>query len=190
MKYLIILNNEKKKKILKKLRISNCPWALESIHTSSQDNFPLSEVLFCFVLFLTLKLVKLKKSFDILSHLIFEVDRPHVSPRMLQSGKSRAGEFKRLAQGNFANICRDLVPRLVSYIVQGSFCYSCLGTAFWRCRDLWWGFWKSGFWLYWKLPVWLWTRHCNLSGPLFLPWSSERLDCVFSEALLVLWQTT
>lgn len=70
---------------------------------------------FCFVLFLTLNLVKLKKSFDILSHLIFEVDRPHVLPLMLQSGKSRAGEFKRLAQGNFANICRDLIPRLVSY---------------------------------------------------------------------------
>lgn len=96
-------------------RISNCPWALESIHTSSQENFPLSEVLFCFVLFLTLNLVKLKKSFDILSHLIFEVDRPHVLPLMLQSGKSRAGEFKRLAQGNFANICRDLILRLVSY---------------------------------------------------------------------------
>lgn len=74
---------------------------------------------FCFVLFLTLNLVKLKKSFHILSHLIFEVDRPHILPLMLQSGKSRAGKFKRLAQGNFANIWVSYNPGLLLLQLSG-----------------------------------------------------------------------
>ena len=136
--------------------------------------------------FFNLSLIKFLKAFShIISFdlpMIFEAGRPHILPLMLQSGKGKALEFKWLAQGNFANVYQDIVPRLWN-CSQGSFYHTGLGTA---SRNSWRGFWKSEFWLYWKPSAWPWTWHYNLSGPQFPSQLSERLDHMFSEAPSVL----
>lgn len=38
---------------------------------------------------------------------MFQVDKAHMLLLVLQSGKSKAHEVKRLATGNFANVCQD-----------------------------------------------------------------------------------
>ena len=141
---------------------------------------------FNFTFFFNLSLIKFLKAFShIISFdlpMIFEAGRPHILPLMLQSGKGKALEFKWLAQGNFANVYQDIVPRLWN-CSQGSFYHTGLGTA---SRNSWRGFWKSEFWLYWKPSAWSWTWHYNLSGPQFPSQLSERLDHMFSEAPSVL----
>ena len=136
--------------------------------------------------FFNLSLIKFLNAFShIISFdlpMIFEAGRPHILPLMLQSGKGKALEFKWLAQGNFANVYQDIVPRLWN-CSQGSFYHTGLGTA---SRNSWRGFWKSEFWLYWKPSAWSWTWHYNLSGPQFPSQLSERLDHMFSEAPSVL----